>query len=124
VASQPHFLADRSAPEPNSTRSFPILFYPLRIQCSYVWNGKILRRSGSLTLKSLYSPPSPSLLFQSFDHILSCHESFQYFLHCRRREDDPAFERGITRQKMSLEMSLKDLVIFKMSQKCLYVVTL
>jgi hypothetical protein len=77
VASRPHFLAAWSALEPNLTRSFPITFYPLRTQCSYVWNGKIpRRRSGSLPLKSLNSPPSPSLLFQSFLHLLSTVDPF------------------------------------------------
>jgi hypothetical protein len=108
VAGRPHFLAARSAPEPNSTLSFPIAFYPLITQHSYAWNGKILRRSDSLPLKSLNSPPSPSFLFQSFDHLLSFHGSFQYFLHYCRREDDPAFERGNNHQKKSLEMSLQD----------------
>jgi hypothetical protein len=99
VASQPHFLATRSASKPNSTRSFPVVFYPLRTQRSYVWNGKIPRsRSGSLHLKSLSSPPSSSFLFQSFAHLLSCHGSFQYFVHCYHCEDDPAFERGIIHQ--------------------------
>jgi hypothetical protein len=36
---RPHFLATWSAPKPNSTRSFPIAFYPLRTQCSYAWKG-------------------------------------------------------------------------------------
>jgi hypothetical protein len=30
----------RSAPEANSTWSFPVAFYPLRTHCSYAWNGK------------------------------------------------------------------------------------
>jgi hypothetical protein len=99
VAGWPHLLAAWSTPEPNSTWSFPVAFYPLRTQRSYVWNGKILRRrSGSLPLKSLNSPPSPSLLFQGFAHLLSCHGSFQYFVHCCRHEHDPTFERSITRQ--------------------------
>jgi hypothetical protein len=95
VADRPYYLADRSSPEPNSTRSFPVAFYPLRTQCSYVWNGKIpRRRSGSLPLKSLNSPPSPSPLFQSFLRLLSCYESLQCPIHCCRREDDPSVERG------------------------------
>jgi hypothetical protein len=97
VAGRPHFLAARSAPEPNSTQSFSVAFHPLRTQHSYAWNGKIPRRSGSLPLKSLNSPP-PSLLFQSFAHLLSCNGSFQYFIHHHRHKDDPTFERGITHQ--------------------------
>jgi hypothetical protein len=31
---------------------------------------------------------------------------------------------SLVKQKMSPEMSLQDIVIFKMSQKCLYIVTL
>jgi hypothetical protein len=98
VAGRPHFLAVGLPPEPNSTRSFPVAFYPLRTQRSYAWNDKILRWSGSLPLKSLNSPPSPSLLFQSFAHLLSSYGSFQYFVHYCRCEDDPAFDRGITHQ--------------------------
>jgi hypothetical protein len=94
VAGRPHFLAAQSTPEPNSTQSFPIALYPLRTQKrSYAWNGKILR-SGSLPLKLLNSPPSPSLLFPSFLHILSCHGSLQCLIHCCRHEDDPSVERG------------------------------
>jgi hypothetical protein len=99
VADHPHFLAARSAPEPNSTRSFSIAFYLLRTQRSHAWNSKILRRrSGSLPLKSLNSPPSLALLFQSFAHLLSFHVSFQYFVHYCCHEDDLASERGITRE--------------------------
>jgi hypothetical protein len=78
---------------------FPVAFYLFTPQCSYAWNGKILkRRSGSLPLKSLNSPRSPSLLFQSFAHLLFCNGSLQYFVHYCCREDDPTFERDITRQ--------------------------
>jgi hypothetical protein len=99
VVGQPHFLAAQSTPEPNWTWSFFVAFYPLRTQCSYAWNGKILRRrSGSLPLKSLNLPPSPSLLFQSFLHLLSCHGSLQCLVHCCHREDDPSIERDTSRQ--------------------------
>jgi hypothetical protein len=57
VVGRPHFMAAQASPDPNSIRSFPIAFYPLRTQRSYAWNGKIpRRRSGSLPLKSLNSP--------------------------------------------------------------------
>jgi hypothetical protein len=93
VIGRPHFLAAQSALEPNSTRSFPIAFDPLRTQHSYTWNGKILRRrSGSRPLNSLNSSPSPSLLFQSFLHLLSCFGSLQCPVHYYRREDDPSIE--------------------------------
>jgi hypothetical protein len=95
VAGQRHFLAARSTPEPNSTQSFPIAFYPLRTQGSYAWNGKIPRRvSGSLPLKSL----NLSLLFQSFLHLLSCHGSLQCPVHCCHRKDVPSVERGTSCQ--------------------------
>jgi hypothetical protein len=95
VAALPHFLAAWSTPGPNSTRTFPIAFHLLRTQRSYAWNGKIRRRrSGSFPLKSLSSPSSPSLLFQSFLHLLSCHGSLQCPIHSCHREDDPSVERG------------------------------
>jgi hypothetical protein len=98
VVGRPHFLASRSAPEPNSTQSFPVAFYPLRTQRSYAWNRKILRRTGSLPLKSLNSSPSPSLLFHSLLHLLSCHGYLQCPVHCCCHEDDPSVERGTSHQ--------------------------
>jgi hypothetical protein len=86
-------------PETNLTHSFLVAFYPLTTQHSYAWNGKILgRMSGSLPLKSLNSYPSPSLLIQSFLHLLSCHRSFQCPVHYCRSEDDPSVEIGTSCQ--------------------------
>jgi hypothetical protein len=60
---------------------------------------KILtKRSGSLPLKSLNKPPSPSLLLQSFLHLLSCHGSLQCPVHYCCHEDDPSVERGTSRE--------------------------
>jgi hypothetical protein len=63
-----------------------------------LWNGKILRRKNNfLHLKSLNSSP-PSLIFQRFLHLLSCHGSLQCPIHYCHHEDDPSVERGTSRQ--------------------------
>jgi hypothetical protein len=72
---------------------------PIENSTFILWNGKILRRKrGFLPLKSLNSSLSPSLLFQSFLHLLSYHGSLQCPIHYCRREDDPSVERGTSRQ--------------------------
>jgi hypothetical protein len=95
VAGRRHFLAARSSPEPNLSRSFPVAFYPMRTQRSYAWNGKNCEENEwfspikipQLTSFSLTSLPK-------FVHLLSCHGSLQCPIHCCHREDDPSVERG------------------------------
>jgi hypothetical protein len=72
---------------------------PIESSTFILWNGKIPRRNrGSLPLKSLNSSPSPSLLFQSFFHLLSCLGSLQCPVHYCRHEDDPSVERCTSHQ--------------------------